>query len=286
HGNRGAQAMLETVVGRLREQAPGLRFHVFSYYPRADRELLRDPSVDLHSSTPLALVLWLFPWAVAVGLLRMLFGRRVLRLGPAAIRALGESTALVDLAGVSFVEGRFKFLPFNILTLVPAMLLGTPVVKLPQAMGPFSGRLNRWAARMVLPGCRMVWARGARTAEHLRRASFPRMRFAQADDIAFNHRDSYALTRENEDRVDAFLDAVNAARAGVRGMVGLCPSSVVAVQSSRESGNYESVLASLIGGLAGKGFQIVLFPNATRAADPVGQRNNDLPLMRRLAAAV
>jgi polysaccharide pyruvyl transferase WcaK-like protein len=209
----------------------------------------------------------------------------VLRLAPAAIRALGESTALADLAGVSFVEGRSRFLPFNILTLVPAMLLGTPVVKLPQAMGPFGERLNRCAARLVLPRCRMVWARGERTAEHVRRASFP-VRFATADDIAFNHRDAYALTRENEEGVASFLAAVRTARAGARGVVGLCPSSVVAVQAAKEGGNYEPVLAGLVRGLAQEGFQVVLFPNATRAADPVGQRNNDLPLMRRLVAAV
>lgn len=285
HGNRGAQAMLETVIGRLREERRGLRFHVFSYYPRADRGLLRDPSITLHSSTPLALVLWLFPWSVVFGLLRLLFGRRALRVAPAAIRALADSAALVDLAGVSFVGGRSKFLPFNVLTLVPAMLVGTPVVKMPQAMGPFGARLDRWAARLVLPRCRMVWARGGRTVEYLRDASFPGLRFAQADDIAFNHRDVYALTRENEERVEAFIDEVRAARATARGVVGLCPSSVVAVQAARSGGEYEPILAGLIRGLAEEGFQVVLFPNATRAADPVGQRNNDLPLMRRLAAA-
>jgi polysaccharide pyruvyl transferase WcaK-like protein len=61
---------------------------------------------------------------------------------------------------------------------------------------------------------------------------------------------------------------------------------VVAVQAAKEGGNYEPVLAGLVRGLAQEGFQVVLFPNATRAADPVGQRNNDLPLMRRLVAAV
>ena len=32
-GNRGAEAMLETSIGRIRERFPDARFSVFSYYP-------------------------------------------------------------------------------------------------------------------------------------------------------------------------------------------------------------------------------------------------------------
>src|SRR5690606_25460263 len=129
YGNRGAQAMLETVVGRLSRERPGLRFNAFSYYPKEDRGLVRDPRVTVYSSTPAALVLWLLPWSLLFGVARLLLGRRVLRFAPASIRALGESTALVDVAGVSFIDGREKFLPFNVLTILPARLLGVPVAK-------------------------------------------------------------------------------------------------------------------------------------------------------------
>ena len=90
YGNRGAEAMLETVIGRLREREPALRFEVFSYYPADDRRLVDDPQVRIHSSTPFALVAWLLPWSLLFGLLRLVFGRRVLRLGPAAVRARAE----------------------------------------------------------------------------------------------------------------------------------------------------------------------------------------------------
>ena len=59
YGNRGAEAMLETVIGRLREREPALRFEVFSYDPADDRRLVDDPQVRIHSSTPFALVAWL-----------------------------------------------------------------------------------------------------------------------------------------------------------------------------------------------------------------------------------
>ncbi|MBS7457815.1 polysaccharide pyruvyl transferase family protein [Coralloluteibacterium stylophorae] len=287
HGNRGAEAMLETVVGRLREAQPDLRFHVFTYYPEADRQLVQDPALTLHSSTPMALVAWLLPWSLVFGLLRLVFGRRVLRMAPAAVRGLGESRALVDLAGVAFIDGREKFLPFNVLTLLPAWLLGTPVVKMPQAVGPFERPLNRLAARVVLPMCAMIWARGGRTREHLEQAAFPGVRFIQADDIAFNHKNGYSLTQEEGGALDARFAALASARgvSGVTGVVGLCPSSVVAVKARKEGGAYEDILARLVADLSGSGYLVVLFPNATRDAAGEAERNNDLPLIRRILAA-
>ncbi len=68
-------------------------------------------------------------------------------------------------------------------------------------------------------------------------------------------------------------------------MIGLCPSSVVSVKSRKEGGNYEQVLASLVGELSRRGLLVVLFPNATRAVSGDAERNNDLPLIRRVLQA-
>lgn len=286
YGNRGAQAMLETVVGRLWDAEPGLIFHVFSYYPAEDRRLVHDRRVRIHSSTPVALLCWLLPWALLFGAARLLLGRRVLRAAPAAIRALGESTALVDLAGVAFIDGREKFLPFNALTVLPAWLLGTPVVKMPQAVGPFERPFNRIAARIVLPMCRMLWARGERTRSHLEKAVLPGVRFARADDIAFNYEERWSLTREGSERLSSMFRDLEAAFASsdVKGVIGICPSSVVAVKSRKEGGQYEPVLIELVRELGAQGFLVVLFPNATREASGSAERNNDIPLIRRIHA--
>ena len=287
-GNRGAEAMLETVVGRLRADRADLHFHVFTYYPEDDRRLVvHDPALSLHSSTPAALVLRLFPLALLFGLLKKLFGAGVLRHAPADIRGLAESTALVDLAGVAFIDGREKFLPFNTLTLLPAWFLGTPIVKMPQATGPYANGTNRALASWMLPMCRMVWARGARTREHLEDSGFKGLTFAQADDIAFNHRDAYSLTRDGGPALDARFAALEVLRPGEGGgIIGICPSSVVAVQSRKSGGNYEQVLSVLVSELLNAGHAVVLFPNATRAAAGDAERNNDIPVIRRVRDAV
>lgn len=286
YGNRGAQAMLETVVGVLSRQQPQRQFHVFSYYPADDRRLLRDPRIRIHSATPLALVAWLLPWALLFGLLQRLFGARILALAPAAIRALAESALLVDLAGVAFIDGREKFLPFNILTLVPAWLLATPVVKMPQATGPYRNRINRLCARLVLPRCAKVWARGESTLAHLQEAGFAGLDFERGDDIAFNFEEGFALTDEGTGEVERCLRALEQAAPGRRGVIGLCPSSVVATRARKRGGDYEAVLIDLVQRLAGQGFQVLLFPNATRAADGQAERNNDLPVIARILAGL
>lgn len=293
YGNRGAQAMTETVIGWVREQDPTATFHLFTYYPTEDRDLLSPDAahVTVHSSTPKALVTRLLVQPLLIALLARVVGRRrALRWAPADVRAIGESSALVDVAGVSFVGGRERFLPFNILTLWPAWVLGVPVVKMSQAVGPFDGRVNRAAAALVLPRVTALWARGERTYDHVAGtpalASVPLMR---GDDIAFAHRDEFALTDEPGKEALADVLAAIARRRdmpGVRAVVGLCPSSVVAVRSRASGGDYENVLTGVVRSLASAGVQVVLFPNATRAADPAGERNNDLPLIRRVLSAV
>src|SRR5690606_21072359 len=143
----------------------------------------------------------------------------------------------------SFIDGREKFLPFNVLTLLPAWLVGTPVVKLSQAVGPFRKPVNRMASAFMLPRCTKVWARGAKTFQHLQESGFQGIDYALADDIAFNHLPAYALSNEAGPALEARFSALADARASaaVRGVIGICPSSVVAVQSRKQGGDYEQV---------------------------------------------
>lgn len=288
YGNRGAEAMLETVIGRIREEHPDAKFHVFSYYPDDDKRLLNSQNIYLHSSTPKALVFVLFPLSILFGFLRLIIGSKAYSLAPESIRAIGESDALVDLAGVSFIDGREKFLPFNFLTLFPAWALGVPIVKLSQALGPFKGVINNIAAKITLPRCQKIWARGEKTYNLLSESGISNISFSLADDIAFNHKSHYALSNESDLKIHPFLDLISAKRKkdGVKGVIGICPSSVLAVQSKKQGGSYENVLTSLCLDLINQGYLVVLFPNATREISGDAERNNDLPVIRRIYKVV
>ncbi len=275
-GNRGAEAMLETSVGRLRDRFPDARFSVFSYYPEQDEALVQDDAVSVLSSTPAYLVLVLFPLSLLAAPFARISGR-VPAFFPRSVRELAHSAALIDLAGVSFIDGREKFLPFNILTILPAMLLGTPVFKLAQAMGPFEHALNRFAARL-LRRCTMVVPRGDVTLSHMKQISFPAERMLPAPDVAFLFESRDALSAEGFGEAGDLATRASMLRSSGTHVVGLCPSAVLAGKANTEGWDYIGFMADLAAGLIEDGHGVLLFPNATRAGSEK-LRNNDLPVI-------
>jgi len=283
HGNRGAEAMLETSIGRIRDRFPDARFSVFSYYPEKDAQLIRDSAVSVRKSTPAYLVLVLFPMSLLAAPFARFLGR-VPGFFPRSVRELAESRALVDLAGVSFIDGREKFLPFNILTILPAMLLGTPVFKLAQAVGPFKKRINRFAARL-LKHCALVVARGDVTESHLAQINFPADKTLAAPDVAFLFESRDSLSDEGAEEASALAARASELRAAGRAVVGLCPSAVLLGKAEEEGWDYVGFMAAVASGLIADGHSVLLFPNATRAGS-VKRRNNDLPVIAAIAERV
>jgi len=278
-GNRGAEAMLETSIGRIRDRFPDACFTLFSYYPEKDAALITDKMVSVQSSTPLFLVLVLFPFSLLAVPFTWVLGR-VPGFFPRSVRELGESAALVDLAGVSFIDGREKFLPFNILTILPAMLLGTPVFKLAQAMGPFKHPINRFSARL-LRHCALVVPRGDVTLEHMESIAFPAERMLPCPDVAFLFESRDSLSDEGLGEAAELATRASLLRSSGREVVGLCPSAVLAGKAKDEGWDYIGFMAQLATGLIAEGHAVLLFPNATRAASEK-LRNNDLPVIREI----
>jgi colanic acid/amylovoran biosynthesis protein len=267
-GNRGAEAMVTAVAGRLRELSPSLHVHLFSYYPQEDAELARSTSwMTVHDARPLTLVSKLVPGAVLGGLL----DRK-------AIAALSSSAALIDVAGVSFVEGREVFLLYNIATLLPALFRHVPVVKVGQALGGFGNPINRIAAQRFLPHCRKIFSRGGRTHQALVDILGNTALVERGTDVALLHQTGDSITKENADRVATTLSAWRNTEGK---KVGLCPSSLLFGKSGEGEGKYGQALLKMAQRLVDNGYSLLLFPNATRETF-AGYRNNDIPVVRYL----
>lgn len=280
HGNRGAEAMLSTAIGVLADRCgPQTRFEVFSYYPEADRELVSDARVQIFSSTPAYLVLVLMPGALLHRLLGGLRLHRLQGLLPASVRALARSRALLCLAGVSFIDGRAKFLPFNIATIWPAMVLQVPVIKMSQAMGPFRSWPNRPLAHWFLGRCHRLHTRGAVTQRHVADLLGPRGRYGRSDDVAFLFESRFCLSTPAPG-LDGRLAALQALRQRGGSIIGVCPSAVIARRAAADGHDYPRWLAGLIAELVRLGHGVALFPNATRGSGETRLHNNDLPLLR------
>lgn len=272
YGNKGASSMLEASLGMLEPSS----HHVglLSMYPEDDRRLAPDP-VEVFDARPLRLALSIVPLSLLYRVAPALRSL-VARLEP-SVPFVAEADLYLDQGGITFSDGREKFLPYNIATLLPALFLNTPVVKCAQAIGPFQSRLNRFIAGLLLPRVHTIVARGDTTYELLYELGLNNV--VPGVDLAFSL-DTSELTAE---RMRRKYPVICSDRG--EGVVGVCPSQVAAQQFDALHGSdaYVGLLTSVIVDLLNAGKRVVLIPHSFRA-DPNKTHNNDLPLCLRILA--
>lgn len=273
-GNQGAAAMLETSIAEVRKRYPEANFVIHSYFPAADQAACHAKDIRIVDATPRALVLSALP-ALIDGIVRHIGIRLPNALMPESLRELRNSAVLLDISGISLADGREKFLPFNLLCVWPAMLSGTPVVKLSQAMGPAKNFLTRWLGRFILRRTASAYPRGEVTREQIA-TLLPDREFDIAADIAFLYDDSSALVPQWSDRLDDITATLNAAP---RKTVAFSVSAVVAKLAANSGQDYAAITGATIDRLAERGYRVVIFPNAVREGT-ASTRNNDIPVIQ------
>ena len=272
--NKGAAAMVESVMARLPNELGECHFDILTTYPDADAS--RVPvGVDaaVVGLQPLRLALVEFPIAC------LALVTRKLRIPLFWVRSRGcrsmlDSSVVVDVAGISFADGRgFAIVVYNALMTGVPLLLGVPVVKAAQALGPFQSVPNKWLAPLVLRRVKTVCARGARTREHL--DSLGGVNSIDVADLAFSL-----------DEAASFPDAVGAALDSIdKDFIVVMPSAVVRGIYESSGGNYVSAMAALVADIRHKtGRSVVIAPHSYRAGLPEG-RMNDGPVCREVAEA-
>jgi colanic acid/amylovoran biosynthesis protein len=276
-GNRGAESMLMAAVQHIGEQLPGVRFTLLSLYPTEDRKENELPGLQLVPFRPTQIVLQFFPAAVAAALARRFHMPWPNALMPLAARTVKEADLVVDLSGISFVDGRsYGTLLYNVIVAVAPTLLGSRSFKYAQALGPFSTMINRLAARVCLPKVERIAARGRITEEHLVSLGVERRRIMRCADAAF-------AMRVNADAERRARDLQRHA-AFERPVVAIAPSSVVDARFTERAQDYAALMSRFIDWLAGdRGFGVLLLAHSTRPWT-TSEKDNDLPLCRRIHA--
>lgn len=260
--NRGAASMLQAVA----DNVPDAQLSVLTTFPADDRVEVADDRMTIVSAEPVELAAVLWPLAVVIALLRICrlpWGWLCVR---PALRHLRDADVVVDVAGISFADGRgFAIVVYNALMTSLPLLLGRPTVKLSQAMGPFRSPLNRVLARIVLPRLRAVCARGAGTEAHC--ADLGLRNVTPAADLAFTMKSPPASSFD-------------------RPTVGLAPSGVVHGYCTKAGIDYPSLLASFVDQLvAERDVDVVVFPHSSRP-EVTGGRMDDRPVCRAVHALV
>ncbi|MDZ7790563.1 MAG: polysaccharide pyruvyl transferase family protein [Xanthomonadales bacterium] len=193
-----------------------------------------------------------------------------------AVRALSESHVYVDQCGISFNDGRLKFLVYNIAVLLPGLLMRVPIVKSAQAMGPFHSRINRLSAKIFLPRLHRIFARGHITLSHLQSLGLTNV--SESTDLALAFPAARCAQMEDTDDVEE-------AEGLERIVVGIAPSAVAARKAASAGIDYVQTITRLIDSIAEQRHDLVLFAHSARP-DSQREHNNDLPLCRAVHAAL
>ena len=266
--------MVESVMARLPNEMGDCHFDILTTYPDADASRIpAGADASVVGLQPLRLALVEFPIAC------LALVARTLRIPLFWVRSRGcrsmlDSSVVVDVAGISFADGRgFAIVVYNALMTGVPLLLGVPTVKAAQALGPFQSIPNKWLAALVLRRVKTVCARGARTREHL--DSLGGVNAVDVADLAFSLDEAAGLPSA----VSTALGSIDS------NFIVVMPSAVVKGIFESTGGNYVSAMVSLVTEIRSKtGRSVVIAPHSYRAGLPEG-RMNDGPVCREVAEA-
>ena len=266
--------MLESSIQTLEARLPGVKFTLLSMYPTEDRQQNHYKNLEIVAANPKQLGVSINSLALLYRLLPPL--RPLIRNRSKAIKALVSSQVLLDQGGITFTDGREKFLVYNIASILPALNVGTPVFKCAQAVGPFTNPINRIAAKTFLPKAEVLVTRGSITHKFAEDLGLKNL-YAGAD---------YAFSLELDGTEEAsvakqfelgFFDDGN--------VVGLSPSVVLQKKVEARGGDYVGQMAAFINYLTAAGRKVLLVPHSVRTGTDK-THNNDLPLCREIFAKV
>ena len=269
-GNKGAAAMLESALHTLGDRLDDVHFTLFSMYPEEDRAQNTYDNLDIVAAAPRQLGVTINTLALAYRLLPFL--RNTLRRRSRAIRALSEADILLDQGGITFTDGREKFLLYNIASILPALNTNVPVFKCAQAVGPFTNPINHRAATTFLPKMRTIVTRGRITHQYAEGLGLTNL-YAGAD-YAF----SLEMSGSEHDDVARHIDMSFFDGGDV---VGICPSVVLQKKVDARGGDYVAQMVAFIERLQESGRKVLLVPHSVRTGTDK-THNNDLPLCREI----
>lgn len=271
-GNKGAAAMLQSSIGQLYERyGSRLNINLMSVYPNEDR--LQNPHdfVRIVPATPAKVVFCAFPLALLYFVFGRIPGIGKLLLKNKMLKAYKNSDAVIDEAGVSFIDSRgFVMNTYAFITMAVPKLMHIPVFKYSQALGPFDNFWNRTLAKIILPKLELICARGKITVDYLRTV-VPEEKIALCADGAFSMADDEAIRkRVEEDNAFQSFSADND-----KGIVCVSVSSVVEKKCRKSGIDYRKKTTDFIDYLNAQGYKVMILAHAARI-NSSKPRNNDL----------
>lgn len=269
-GNKGAAAMLQSSIRQLHEYyGERLQIQLMSVYPSEDKKQVPWDFVKIVPCKPEQLLFMAFPMAILYRAFKWCPPVKALLLKNKVLKAYAKTDAVIDEAGISFVDSRGPIMnTYAFVCAAVPMLMGVPVMKYSQAMGSFKNPLNRFLAKWILPKMKLICARGKVTEEHLKSIGIAENVKLCADG-AFSMEDTPESTQNVEQLCasDPFYQSGD--------IVGVSISSVVEKKCIKLGIDYKTIMAEFIDWLNAKGYKVLIIANGARI-NSEKPRNNDL----------
>jgi len=274
-GNKGAESMFLSGLQGIKNYIPEAKINLFTYYPEIDKRFNNHSNVTICDGTPLTLGVIYPSLAIIYTAMRKLHLPTSFIEKQSAFAALARSDLVIDMAGISFVDGREKYLPFNIACTLAPILLKKKILKYSQALGPFKNPVNRFCAKLILPRINCVIARGDITMQHLAEIGLTNIDLAA--DAAFSlHISKRAFVATEEYIRGDFYE---------KKIVGISPSSVIENYCKQNDINYPRIIADFIDYLTDCEYNVLLIPHSIRK-NTLKRKNNDLIVSREIQELV
>lgn len=273
-GNKGAASMFMSAVQQLSKVDKQADFVLLSYYPDEDTVLNPYKSVRVLNAKPLRLALVIntsaLVWKI-VPPLRKFIERKV-----DAIGELAQASVYLDQGGITFSDGREVFLIYNVAIILPALIMGVPVVKCAQAMGPFNNPINKLVSRLFLPRVTRIIARGDKTKENLDTLKLKNV--VLGSDLAFLLEKPSTKDKQSAESAVKLKDFKKDGKL----VVGIAPSIVVKKKMAKAGEDYVAAMVELVESQLAKDRKVILLPHSFRNGEGK-KHNNDGPLTLEIA---
>lgn len=276
-GNKGAAAMLQSIVKNIKKENHNTDFSLFSVYPAEDKQQNPYDYLKVVPTKPERIIFIAFPLAILYKLIGWIKPFKKLLLKNKILAGFNACDFIVDAAGISFVDSRgFVMNTYNFICMATPLLLGKKVIKLSQAMGPCRSFFNKLWAKIALSKLDKVCSRGQYTHQHLLDLGLKNVELCA--DIAFLMPDD----DEQKSKVDKLVEGDDFYSKKI---VSLSISSVVYKYCEKSGIDYYKTMTDFVSYLNSKGYGVLMIANAARAGKEK-LKNNDLPIGDKLYSMI
>lgn len=271
-GNKGAAAMLCSIVDNISKGHENIEFNIMSVYPIQDKKQCYYDNCTIISAKPEEILFKAFPLSILYKLLGKVGFFKDLFLRNKTLMGFYDSDFIIDAAGISFVDSRgFVLNTYNFVCMAIPLLLNKRVLKFSQALGPMNKLYNKIYAKLVLSKLEVICARGEKTREYLEQLGLKNIE---------NCADGGFLLNVRKEHLTKIMPLLKTNLFFKDEFICLSISSVVYKYCRDNNIDYIKIMIDFIKLLI-EDTNVYLLANAARE-DSYKLKNNDLPVCREI----